>query len=203
MRRLLRGEAPAPPPKTYSEKQKVALTVNTTIRPDAAVHLDDAAFSHEFIYSNGVRAPLIAAAGISPTQLHANGTDTPAKLRSLGFDALSLTRSEFADELTRLYGATDVLETFLETPEDAATLAGERCLGDLGATTSLLLMMCAARPEEALVVIRNCQSLMGVPPETLILTGVSGKQLKSAGYSKETVRAQTGANGLELLQLGF
>jgi len=203
MRRLRAGATAAAPPTSYTPRQRVALTLHTTIRPDAALLLDEGAFSHQFLFANGVRAPLLSAAGITATQLHAHGTDSPAKLASLGYTALSLTKPGVADELIRLYGATDVLETFLESPEDAATLAGEKCLADLGGSTSLLLMLCAARPEEALRVIRSSESLRGVPPETLLLTGVTGKDLRGVGYTRDTVRTQTGANGLELLKMGF
>jgi hypothetical protein len=171
------------------------------VRAESALALDESAFSHEFLVQNGVRAPLLTAAGITFAQLRAHGSDTLPKLASLGFDSLALTRPGVADELVRLYGATDVVETFLESPEDAANLAGERCLSELGVGTPLLLMLCAARPEEALRVIRASESLVGVPPETLILSGVKGKELKAAGYSRETLRLQTGANGLELLRL--
>ena len=195
--------SPSSPSTAYTPKQRVSLTLRSNIRPEAALQLDEAAFSHEFLFKNGVRAPLLNAAGITATQLRAHGTDSPAKLASLGYTSLSLTRPGFCDELIRLYGASDVVDAFLETPEDAVNLAGESCLSQLNLTTASLLLVCAATPDAAIRVIKSADSLAGVPPETLILTGVSAKQLKAEGHTTETVKSQTGANGLDILRLGF
>lgn len=186
----------------YTPKQRIALTMHSTIRADAALTLGEDSFTHEFLVLNGLRAPLLCAAGISPTQLHAHGTDSPEKLAAVGFSSLHLTRPGFCEELVRLYGADPVVEAFLLGSDDAATLAGERCLATLGVDTALLLMLCAGRPESSMAVVRAADSLVGVPPQTLVMSGVTAAQLKSAGYTVETLKNQTGISGLEILSLG-
>jgi hypothetical protein len=194
---------PANAPTTYTARQRLALTMGSTIAPTAAVAMDDAAFSHDFLVKSGIRASRLVAAKITPTQLHAHGTHTTSQLGDLGFGTLHLRDLAWARKATAAYGGAAILEQFLKSDVDAVLLAGEVAASELGATPALLLMLCADRPEAASSVISQCGTLAGVPPETLMLTGLRAPELQALGISRADVVRQTCANGVDLDDLGF
>ena len=93
------------------------------------------------------------------------------------------------------------------TASDAIILAGSAAVPQLGLDTGMLLLLCANKPAAAREVIAQCQPhgqcLHGVPPVTLIETGLKAIHLNRLGYDAASVREQTLADPSQMGRLGF
>lgn len=81
--------------------------------------------------------------------LKARGADEASNLRNLGFDALHLCDSVFANQAMLAYGADGVKKAFLVAPSDAVAVAGSSAMNILNVTPQELLETCAGAAHEA------------------------------------------------------
>jgi hypothetical protein len=190
-----------------STRQKLALVVGTSLKAEALCEMADEDIDYAFLKSNAVPAAVLKAANFSVTQLKQRGVDTPEKLAALGFSTLHLLDSVFCTECVDAYGADNVLTEFFVSANDAVLLAGSEAVTALGLDVGLLLLLCAGQPRAAKEVLSQCQSkseaLRGVPPLTLIETGLNATQLSLLGFTAAAVRDQTCASPNQLRSLGF
>tara|TARA_B110000305_G_scaffold108098_1_gene121675 strand:- start:95 stop:733 length:639 start_codon:yes stop_codon:yes gene_type:complete len=197
----------APPTRPLSIRQRLALIIQTGVAAETIVDMPDAEIDYDFLLSNGVRAPLLKAAKITPVQLKARGVQTASAFKNLDFTTLYLVDGAFCASCVAAYGADELLAEFLITPQDAVALAGSSAMQQLGIDLGTLLIVCCGSPELAYEVVAqtpprgNC--LRGVAPETLLDTGLRAKTLRQLGYTAETVSAQTRATVGDLDKLGF
>ena len=202
------GGAAAPAEAALSLRQRVSMVIGTSLTAEAVVGMPDEAIHHAFFVEHGIGAPLLRAAGIGVAQLKARGTDSAEKLAALGFSSLHLTEESFCAECVAAYGADAVLAQFFVSPSDAIVLAGSPAMELLGLDVGTLLLLCADRPSPAREVLLQCAPyggarLRGVPPQTLIETGLTAPELLKLGLDAEAVRAQTLASPADLYALGF
>lgn len=203
-----RGGAP-PPEAPLSLRQRVSMVIGTSLTAEAVVSMPDEAIHHAFFLEHRIGAPLLRAAGISVAQLKARGTGSAEKLAALGFSSLHLTDASFCAECVAAYGADAVLAQFFGSPSDAIVLACSPAVPLLGLDVGMLLLLCADRPSAAREVLvqcalpSECAFLRGVPPQTLIETGLRAPELLKLGLDAEAVRAQTLASPADLYALGF
>ena len=190
-----------------STRQKLALVVGTSLKAEALCEMADEAIDYEFLRANGVPAPVLKAANFSVAQLKQRGVDTPDKLAALGFSTLHLLDPAFCTECVDTYGADGVLTEFFVSANDAVLLAGSEAMTTLGLDVGLLLLLCAGQPRAAKEVLSQCQpkseTLKGVPPLTLIETGLNATQLSLLGFTAAAVREQTRASPEQLHTLGY
>ena len=190
-----------------STRQKLALVVGTSLKAEALCEMADEAIDYDFLKANGVPAPVLKAANFSVAQLKQRGVDTPGKLAALGFSTLHLLDPAFCTECVDTYGADGVLTEFFVSANDAVLLAGSEAMTTLGLDVGLLLLLCAGQPRAAKEVLSQCQpkseALRGVPPLTLIETGLNATQLSLLGFTAAAVREQTRASAEQLHTLGF
>lgn len=190
-----------------STRQKLALVVGTSLKAEALCEMADEAIDYEFLRANGVSAPVLKAAKFSVTALKQRGVDTPGKLAALGFSTLHLLDPTFCTECVDAYGADSVLTQFFVSANDAVLLAGSEAMTTLGLDVGLLLLLCSGQPRAAKEVLSQCQpkseALKGVPPLTLIETGLNATQLSQLGFTADAVREQTRASCDQLRSLGF
>ena len=101
----------------------------------------------------------------------------------------------------------DLIAEFLTTASDAVVLAGSPAVHQLGLDVGTLLVMCAQQPRMAFEVLAQTTPrgacLSGVAPQTLLETGLTVRQLRELGYTREALAAQTCAGDVELGALGF
>jgi len=202
------GTGGAPAEAALSLRQRVSLVIGTSLTAEAVVAMPDEAIHHAFFVEHRIGAPLLRAAGISVAQLKARGTDSAEKLAALGFSSLHLTDESFCTECVAAYGADAVLAQFFVSPSDAIVLAGSPAVELLGLDVGTLLLLCADRPSPAREVLLQCAPyggarLRGVPPQTLIETGLTAPELLKLGLDAEAVRQQTLASPADLYALGF
>ena len=202
------GGGAAPSESALSLRQRVSMVIGTSLTAEAVVNMPDEAIHHAFFQEHRIGAPLLRAAGISVAQLKARGTDSAEKLAELGFSSLHLTDESFCAECVAAYGADAVLAQFFVSPSDAIVLAGSPAMALLGLDVGMLLLLCADRPSPAREVLLQCAPyggarLGGVPPQTLIETGLRAPELLKLGLDAEAVRTQTLASPADLYMLGF
>ena len=190
-----------------STRQKLALVVGTSLKAEALCEMADEAIDYDFLKAHGVSATVLKAAKFSVTQLKQRGVDTPSKLAELGFSTLHLLDPIFCTECVDAYGADGVLTEFFVSANDAVLLAGSRAVEQLGLDVGLLLLLCSGQPHAAKEVLSQChpkgEALHGVPPLTLIETGLNATHLSQLGFSVAQVREQTCASPEQLHALGF
>ena len=195
------------PGRELSVRQRLALVLGTGIAAETVVDMDDARIDYDFLLANGVRAPLLKAAKITPVQLKARGVASPSQFRSLDFCTLDLIDGAFCASCVAAYGADALLTEFLTTPQDAVALAGSPAVDQLGLDIGMLLVVCCGAPDMAAEVLLQTQPrggcLHGVAPVTLLDTGLRAKRLGELGFTAEALSAQTRASVLELDKLGF
>ena len=188
-------------------RQRLALVIGTGLTAERAMAMDDAELNYQFFLDSNVRAPLLKAARISPTQLKARGVRTARQFRALEFSALDLVDGPFCAACVAAYGADDLIAEFLTTASDAVVLAGSPAVHQLGLDVGTLLVMCAQQPRMAFEVLAQTTPrgacLSGVAPQTLLETGLTVRQLRDLGYTREALAAQTCAGDVELGALGF
>jgi len=199
--------AGADPGRPLSVRQRLSLVVGTGISAETAIDMDDAKIDYEFLLSNGVRAPLLKAAKIMPVQLKARGATSPSHFKALEFSTLDLVDAAFCASCVAAYGANDLLDEFLTTPQDAVALAGSPAVDQLGLDVGTLLVLCCGAPDMAAEVLLQMQPrgacLAGVAPETLLDTGLRAKRLNELGFNAEALSRQTQASIVDLDKLGF
>lgn len=190
-----------------STRQKLALVVGTSLKAEALCEMADEAIDYDFLKAHGVTAPVLKAANFSIAQLKQRGVDSPGKLAALGFSTLHLLDPAFCTECVDAYGADNLLTQFFVSANDAVLLAGSEAMTTLGLDVGLLLLLCAGQPRAAKEVLSQChpksEALCGVPPLTLIETGLNATQLTQLGFTAEAVREQTRASAEQLNTLGF
>lgn len=193
--------------RPLSTRQRLALVVGTGIAAEVAVDMEDAGIDYDFLLSNGVRAPLLKAAKITPVQLKARGVATPSRFRALDFTTLDLVDGAFCASCVAAFGANELLNEFLTTPQDAVTLAGSAAIDQLGLDVGTLLVVCCGAPDMAAEVLLQTQPrgacLTGVAPETILDTGLRAKRLKELGFTAEALSRQTHASVVDLDKLGY
>lgn len=201
------GPSVAAAPHRLLIKQRLALVIGTGLTAEKAMAMDDAELHYQFFLASNVRAPLLKAAKISPTQLKARGVVGAREFRALEFSALDLVDGPFCAACVAAYGADDLVGEFLTCPSDAVVLAGSPAVHQLGLDVGTLLVMCADHPRMAFEVLAQTMPrgacLSGVAPQTLLETGLRARQLKDLGYARDTLAAQTCAGEAELNALGF
>ena len=188
-------------------RQKVSLVVGTSLKAEALVDMQDDAIDFDFLVEHGVGASVLRAAGVTVPQLRQRGVDSMGKLARLGYTTLHLTEGSFCAECVSVFGADSVLSEYFCTASDAIVLAGSAAVPQLGLDTGMLLLLCANKPAAAREVIAQCQPhgqcLRGVPPVTLIETGLKAIHLNRLGYDATSVREQTLADPSQMARLGF
>ena len=210
LRRPVYGQCDKSMPQTnqLSLRQKISLALGaSTITAEAIVEMDDAALNYAFLREHEIGAPLLRAAKIGIAQLRERGVDTVHKLALLGFTSLYLLDPGFCAECVSVFGADAVLSEFFAHPSDAIVLAGSPAIGQLGLDVGMLLLLCENRPTAAKEVLAQCrprgECLRGVPPLTLLETGLSAVHLVKLGFDAAGIREQTLASPDQLRSLGF
>ena len=110
-----------------------------------------------------------------------------------------------ASDAAAAFGAEDVVTTFVQSPEDAVTVASEECCEILGLGLEQLLDICAGAPLEASAVLEqtfSTSALTNVHTKTLLNTGLRAQQLRRIGYGLSAVAASVGT-GEEVSKFGF
>ena len=188
-------------------RQKLALVVGTTLKAETIIDMNDDAINHAFLRENGIGATVLRAANIPVAQLRQRGVDTMAKLVELGFSTLHLIDEPFCTELVASFGADAVLTELFCSASDAVIIAGSPAVAQLGLDVGMLLLLCAQTPLAAREVLAQCRPrgacLHGVPPLTLIETGITALHLTKLGFDAEAVRKQTLSNSEQMSLLGF
>lgn len=188
-------------------RQKLALVVGTALKAEAIIDMNDGEINHAFLLENGIGAAVLRAACVSVSQLRQRGVDTMAKMVELGFSTLHLIDEPFCTELVASFGADAVLTELFCGASDAVIIAGSPAVAQLGLDPGMLLLMCPQNPIAAYEVLAQCRPrdacLHGVPPVTLIETGITAVQLKRLGFDAEMVRRQTLSNAGHMEALGF
>jgi hypothetical protein len=189
-------------------RQKLSLVVGTSLKAETLVDMQDDAIDFDFLIEHGVGASVLRAAGVTVPQLRQRGVDSMGKLAQLGYTTLHLTDGgSFCSECVSVFGADSVLSEYFSTASDAIILAGSAAVSQLGLDTGMLLLLCANKPAAAREVITQCsprgQCLHGVPPVTLIETGLKAIHLNRLGYDAASVREQTLADPSQMAILGF
>ena len=190
-----------------STRHKLALVVGTSLKAEALFEMADEDINFEFLKTNGVTATVLRAAKFSVAALKQRGVDSPGKLAELGFSTLHLLDPGFCTECVDAYGADNVLTQFFVSANDAVLLSGSEAVTTLGLDVGLLLLLCNGQPHAAKEVLSQChpksEALRGVPPLTLIETGLTATQLAQLEFTAEAVREQTRASCEQLRALGF
>ena len=188
-------------------RQKLALVVGTTLKAETIVDMNDEEINHAFLRENGIGAAVLRAAGITVAQLRQRGVDTMAKMVEMGFGTLHLIDEPFCTELVASFGADAVLTELFCSASDAVIIAGSPAVAQLGLDVGMLLLLCPQNPIAAYEVLAQCRPrdacLHGVPPVTLIETGLTAVQLRKLGFDAEMVRQQTLSTADHMHVLGF
>ena len=188
-------------------RQKLALVVGTSLKAETLIDMNDEAIDYTFLRENGIGATVLRAAGISVSQLRQRGVDTVGKMTELGYSTLHLTDGTFCAESVSTFGADAVLSEYFCTASDAVIIAGSPAASQLGLDVGMLLLVCANKPIAAREVLSQCrprgECLRGVPPVTLIETGLTAVHLAKLGFDAAAVREQTLANLVQMEALGF
>ena len=93
-----------------------------------------------------------------------------------------------------------------DAPGDAVNVAGSEAMHILDLDAARLLGCCTGFPGEAAEVLGQLTpsaALYGVPCRTVLDAGLRAEALKRLGYSLESVVAQLGESGADLLKLGY
>ena len=187
-------------------RQRLTLFHGTRLSAEKALVVTEEEINFDFMMTHGVRAVSIATAGVKPLVLKTLGVANSAQLRRLGFDALHLVDEAWCQEAAAAYGASDVIEAFVQTPSDAVALAGTSALSVLGIGVQKLLEVCAGAPTEALSVLQQAATespLDGVSAATLLDTGLRAPQLQQMGLGLASVRSLRGLGAHDLTKFGF
>ena len=194
-------------PAALTLRQRMSLIIGTSLSAEEIVAIPDTDINLAFFQEHGIRAPLLKAARITPVQLKSRGVTTARDFHALEFNTLDLIDGAFCASCVSAFGADDLLHEFLVTPNDAVALAGTPAVQQLGIDIGLLLILCAGAPQMASEVIAQTlpkgECLRGVPPETLLDTGLQAAQLKTLGFCPARLRSQTLCSSEHLVKLGF
>lgn len=187
----------------YTLRQRIAIVIEATITAEAIVAMSDADINHAFLMDQQISPTLLRAAVVTPLQLKAHGTTTPAHMTSLGFTTMHLLDDAWCDDAISAYGAPALLDEFLSTSNDAVILAGSKVVQKLGVNLGILLLLCSDNPSAAREVLSQCNNIRHVPPMTLIETGIRAPHLIELGFNREKLRSETLASNSQLHSLGF
>ena len=193
-------------PEGLTTRQKLTLFHGSGLSAEMALSTRDEDITFDLLLTNGVKALNICTAGIRPLALKNFGVVQCSQLRRLGFDALHLVDPVWCQEANAAFGATEVVEAFLLSPQDAVSLAGTEAVTTLNIEMQQLLETCAGAPTEAISVLSQCTDaspLKGVGATTLLDTGLRAPQLKQLGYNLANVRELAGLTGDQVNKFGF
>ena len=189
-----------------SSRQRFALFHNV-IAPASASAIPDADIDAVLLRAHHVPASNLRAARITALDLKRRGIGCAIELRELGFDALDLTNAAFCSSCVSAFGAEAVRRAFLLEAGDAVALAGSVATFQLDLSAKRLLESCAGVPAAAKAVLQQLEprggALQGVPARILLDAGLRAKVLVELGYHAQAVMEQTGANGEDIVKLGF
>lgn len=189
-----------------STRQKLTLFHGSGMSAEAALGTPDDQINFDLMLTNGVKAINICTAGIRPMALKQLGVAQASQLRRLGFDALHLVDPVWCQEANAAFGAAEVIQAFLVSPQDAVSLSGSEAVATLNLSTEQLLEACAGAPTEAISVLQqstDAAPLKGVRASTLLDTGLRAPQLKQLGYNLATVTALSELSGDQIGKFGF
>ena len=187
-------------------RQRLTLFKNTTLASEAALRMAEGDITYDVLLRHGVQAVNVQAAGLRPSALRRMGCTSARQLRRLGFDALHLVDPAVCTDANAVYGAAEVVEAFLCTPQDAVALAGSDAVATLDLSVDQLLQVCAGAPTEAHAVLQQCQQknpLAGVQAKTLLDTGLRATQLRALGFNLASLRELSGWSSHDITKLGF
>ena len=185
---------------------RLALFHGSSVTAEEALAMDEAEITFDLLMSRGIRGVHLLTAGQGPTALRARGAQTAAQLRLLGLDSVDLLDPDFCHEASMAYGAHAVANAFVVSPADAVNVAGSEAMHILDVDAARLLECCVGFPGEAAEVLAQLTpgaALYGVPCRTVLDSGLRVDALKRLGYSLESVVAQLGASGADLVKLGY
>lgn len=189
-----------------STRQKLTLFHGSGLSAEAALGTADDQVTFDLLLTNGVKALNICTAGIRPLALKQFGVTQASQLRRLGFDALHLVDPVWCQEASAAHGASEVIQAFLVSPQDAVALSGTEAVAMLNLSMEHLLEACAGAPTEAMSVIAQSTDeapLRGVNATTLLDTGLRAPQLKQLGYGLSAARELTGLGADQIAKFGF
>jgi len=188
-------------------RQRLALIADAALDPQEALAMDDGAFDFAFLQTHGIGAKHVRAARLNPMQLRSRGVTNARDLRALDFNSLDLTDPSWCASAIAAFGAADVTNEFILTPNDAVAISGTCAVHQLGLDVATLLLLCAGARREAESVLAlaqpRSQCLRGVPPATLIDAGVGAAALRDLGFGANEVATLTRATVVQLEALGF
>jgi len=194
------------PMSTLTMRQKLALTVGV-LDPSSAMAMNDSELDVLFMLRKRIPTQNIRVSGLSPLDLQERGLKSALGLRELGFDCIDLLDASFCASAISAFGTEDVTKSFLLDASDAVMIAGSTAVFQLDIPVKRLLVLCAGAAAQAAAVLKQCEPrggcLQGVPPVTLLDTGLRAVGLCELGYFLDAVEYQTGASKNELRQLGF
>ena len=187
-------------------RSRVALFNGTSVSATEAFALEDEQINHDSMLRAGVKSVNILVANLGPMNLSKRGFDTPAKLRSFGFDSGHLCDPTWCNEACMAYGRDALMAAFVVSASDAVAIAGSEAMSLLNITSCELLERCAGFPGEAHAVLQQLPqgiSLRNVHPRILLHSGLRMNALNSCGYGLQSLVEQTGADARDLTKLGF
>lgn len=187
-------------------RQRLALFHGSGINAETALSTDEEDITFDLMLKHGVKALNIQAAGIRPLQLKKYGVTQAAQLRRLDYDALHLVDPVICGEANAAFGAVDVINAFLNAPQDAVALAGSEAVTILNLSVQQLLEVCAGAPTEAISVLKQATEempLRGVEVKVLLDTGIRAAQLKQLGYGLTSIRQMSNTTAADIGKLGF
>lgn len=186
---------------SISAKRRLALVAGTKVTPKAVLDMPDADINYGFLLDNQIPVSNIRVGGFTPAMLRERGATDAQAFRALGFDALHLINNAFLEDAVSVYGHSDLVSTFLQTPYDAVALANATVMQILSLTTNRLMEECAGFPTEAVAVLHQIDSIAGLSITTLLDTGIRGPQLSALGYGYHHVQSTTGADSRQMVKL--
>ena len=187
-------------------RARLALFHGSSVSAEEALAMDEGDITFDLLMSRGVRGVNLLTAGQGPTVLRSRGALQAAQLRQLGMDSIDLLDPDFCHEACMAYGARSVADAFVVSPADAVNVAGSEAMHILDLDAARLLECCVGFPGEAAEVLAQLTpgaALYGVPCSVVLDAGLRVDALKRLGYSLESVVAQLGASGPDLVKLGY
>ena len=186
-------------------KQRLAIFADTSVTAERALSLEDHEITFTFLCESGVRAVNLLTAAVGPMELKQRGASQASNLRSLGYNALHLCDSDFANQILLAYGAEEVRDAFLTAPQDGVAVAGTEAMRILDVSTEALLRLCAGFPSEAQHELKQLPSAPGstASPPPCCWTAFRIRLPRRSRSTLQAVLDQTRATPAEVAKLGY
>lgn len=192
---------------TLSLRNRLVLLHHTDLSAVEAFSLQDEDINYQLFVTKNVSAKHFQAARLRPCWLKSRGVDSALKMKALGFDSFHLASTPaFCNQMIMCYGVDALVDTFLDTPQDAVNLAGGHTTTMLKLTGKQLLEKCIGEPSHSYAVLKqldNTTALEGCPASLLLDVGLRLNTLGSCGHTLESILRQTNATPEEMGKLGF